>query len=157
MIDDVAGSTQAERDRFMKSISKMSREELDGLISSIKATLTLQSGVEMIRQSCIMGCGVCEQVGPLVGARFEGLTGALMEQKQQLDDIAAMYTIQHYKWAEQMLDAQGQLFLLLTSTALRVHNTNSINDIHLAQQQAMARQNSDDTVDPSVAEKYDTL
>ena len=90
-----------------------------------------------------------------MGARLEGYTSALMEQKETLDNLSALWTINNYNWVSQQLDHQAQLALLLISTASRVHNTNSIMDLNnLAREQSMS---STETVSENVSEKYQTL
>ena len=96
-----------------------------------------------------------ENVGPYVGARFEGLTSTLLDQKEELDRIASMLLIDKYDWFAGTLDPSSQLAMLCMSTCLRVHNTNSLLD--LQHRHAHAAAQTETLVSDDLNEKYGTL
>jgi hypothetical protein len=156
VIEELAGTNHTDQERFKRSIVKMDRLELNETIACIQSVLTLESGVNMIRSTVYMGASASEQIAPMLGGRLEGFTSALMEQKQQLDDLAALWTIDHYDFVANRLTAESQLFMLITSTAARVHNTNSLMDLNVRQHQSTESADVDQVSDDT-AERYKTL
>ena len=155
VIEELAGTNHTDQERFKRSIVKMDRLELNETIACIQSVLTLESGVNMIRSTVYMGASASEQIAPILGGRLEGFTSALMEQRQQLDDLAALWTIDHYDFVANRLTAESQLFMLITSTAARVHNTNSLMDLNVRQHQPAESIN--EPVANDTAERYKTL
>ena len=155
VIEELAGTNHTDQERFKRSIVKMDRHELNETIACIQSVLTLESGVNMIRSTVYMGASASEQIAPMLGGRLEGFTSALMEQRQQLDDLAALWTIDHYDFVANRLTAESQLFMLITSTAARVHNTNSLMDLNVRQHQSTESINS--PVSDDTADRYKTL
>ena len=156
VIEELAGTNHTDQERFKRSIVKMDRLELNETIACIQSVLTLESGVNMIRSTVYMGASASEQIAPMLGGRLEGFTSALMEQKQQLDDLATLWTIDHYDFVANRLTAESQLFMLITSTAARVHNTNSLMDLNVRQHQSTESTDVDHVSDDT-ADRYRTL
>ena len=140
VIEELAGTNHTDQERFKRSIVKMDRHELNETIACIQSVLTLESGVNMIRSTVYMGASASEQIAPMLGGRLEGFTSALME---------------HYDFVANRLTAESQLFMLITSTAARVHNTNSLMDLNVRQHQSTESINS--PVSDDTADRYKTL
>ena len=157
VLTELCGSSNtADHDRFKKSISKMKdRDELQGVLDSVSAIITLDSGVRCVTQGIFMGANFAEQVGPMCGAQLQGYSGQLKAHEQAIADLSAQYVIMHYDFFSQKLDPAGQLFLILSNCALQTHNMNSVNQMNM--RQYASTETTDESVSDDTAERYKTL
>ena len=157
VLTELCGSSNtADHDRFKKSISKMKdREELQGVLDSVSAIITLDSGVRCVTQGIFMGANFAEQVGPMCGAQLQGYSGQLQAHEQAIADLSAQYVIMHYDFFSQKLDPAGQLFLILSNCALQTHNMNSVNQMNM--RQYASTETTDEPVSDDTAERFKTL
>ena len=83
-----------------------------------------------------MGCGLVEQFSPYLDMNTSGLSDAMRQQNDELEQIALEMAISDFDWYASQATPRARLGTLLLSTTLQVHNRNQMLASQQAQQQA---------------------
>jgi len=101
----------------------------------------------MIKNGVHMGCGLVEQFSPYLDMNTSGLSDAMRQQNDELEQIALEMAISDFDWYASQATPRARLGTLLLSTTLQVHNRN----------QALASQHAQQEVDQATMEKYQNM
>ena len=94
-----------------------------------------------------MGAGLVEQLSPYLDMNTSGLSDAIKQQNDELEQIALEMAISEFDWFASKATPRARLGTLLLSTTLQVHNRN----------QALASQQAQQKVDQATMEKYQDM
>ena len=101
----------------------------------------------MIKNGVHMGCGLVEQFSPYLDMNTSGLSDAMRQQNDELEQIALEMAISDFDWYASQATPRARLGTLLLSTTMQVHNRNQMLASQQAQQQA----------DQATMEKYQNM
>ena len=93
----------------------------------------------MIKNGVHMGCSLVEQFSPYLEMNTSGLSDAIKQQNDQLEQIALEMAISDFDWYASQATPRARLGTLLLSTTLSVHNRNAA----IASQQAQMQADTD--------------
>ena len=152
-LECITGKTAQEKDRFIKAIKvNMPREELLGVLSSIRGTITLSTSCSTIRNSLMCGAGLAESVAPMVGMNLTNVTKHLDDRRDEIQLACTQMVLDDFDWWEQKQSGKSQLFFICANT---IFTCDAANRSHAAQQQAAAM--AAQPISPAVQNKYNTL
>ena len=119
-LEAVTGKTDAEKERYVKQLKPtMDRNELLGILASIRGTLCIQQSVAAIESSIMVGAGCAQSLCPLVGMNLSSPINVLSELDRQRDAIrrsAVEMVITDFDWYQQKASPSTSLALLLCQT-----------------------------------------
>jgi hypothetical protein len=147
LVHPVTGKSESEQKAFIKSISKMDRETVTNVLCSLKGCVVISNSCNMIKNGVHMGCGLVEQFSPYLDMNTSGLSDAMRQQNDELEQIALEMAISDFDWYASQATPRARLGTLLLSTTLQVHNRN----------QALASQHAQQEVDQATMEKYQNM
>ena len=130
----------------------MPREELLGVLSSIRGTITLSTSCSTIRNSLMCGAGLAESVVPMVGMNLTNVTKHLDDRRDEIQLACTQMVLDDFDWWEQKQSGKSQLFFICANT---IFTCDAANRSHAAQQQAAAM--AAQPISPAVQNKYNTL
>ena len=152
-LECITGKTAQEKDRYIKAIKvNMPREELLGVLSSIRGTITLSTSCSTIRNSLMCGAGLAESVAPMVGMNLTNVTKHLDDRRDEIQLACTQMVLDDFDWWEQKQSGKSQLFFICANT---IFTCDAANRSHAAQQQAAAM--AAQPISPAVQNKYNTL
>jgi hypothetical protein len=94
-----------------------------------------------------MGCGLVENFSPYLDMNTSGLSDAMRQQNDELEQIALEMAISDFDWYASQATPRARLGTLLLSTTMQVHNRN----------QALVSQQAQQQADQETMEKYQDM
>ena len=148
VLEVITGKTPQEKERYRKTIKpNMNRDELLGILSSIRGTITLTTSVNTIRNSLMCGAGLSQHVAPYIGMDLTGVAQELDTKRDEIQMACTQLVLDDWSWYEQRASGKSQLFMICANTIF-------VCDAKNRQQAAMR---AAQPISEEVQNKYDTL
>ena len=117
VLEVITGKTPQEKERYRKAIKpNMNREELLGILSSIRGTITLTTSVNTMKSSLMCGAGLSQHVAPYIGMNLTGVAQELDAKRDEIQMACTQMVLDDWSWYEQRASGKSQLFMLCANT-----------------------------------------
>jgi hypothetical protein len=126
----------SEIDEQIAAVKTMREHEISDVLASVKGVLTLETTVTSLKNMVLMGASLGSTLGPSVGLQLSGWDQHLARQQEELSAAATFIVLEDWDYYADSMSGKSRMAMMLCSSAMQCHNTNSIKMAHMRQQHA---------------------